>query len=178
MLAKVSRVTQVLKQVLHEQAVAGLRDGQLLELFVGGGDETAFATLMERHGPMVLGLCERVLGNHEDAADALQATFLVMARRATAIKKPDSLGAWLHGVAYRVAMQMRSSRDKRRKQERTLPARAPAGAADPSWREMLAILDEEMQRLPDKHRQPLVLCFLEGLTQQEAADQLGWPRGT
>src|SRR5262249_3566999 len=144
MLAKVSRVTQVLKQVLHEQAVAGLRDGELLGLFVGGGGETAVATLIGRHGPRGLGLCGRGVGKHQDAGDALQATFLVMARRAAAIKKPDSLGAWLHGVAFRTAMQMRSSRDKRRKQERTVPARASASAADPSWREMLAILDEEM----------------------------------
>jgi RNA polymerase sigma factor (sigma-70 family) len=160
------------------QAGGGLRDPQLLERFVSFQDEEAFATLVQRHGPMVLGVCQRVLGNSHDAADAFQGCFLVLARRARAIRRPESLAAWLCGVAYRVARKMKTTACLRRTREKQLPARPAMCPPDLSWRELLAAVDEEMQSLPDKHRQPLVLCFLEGLSQEEAAEQLGWVRGT
>ena len=156
---------------------AALRDAELLACFTAGED-AAFAALAQRHGPMVFGLCKRLLQSTHDAEDAWQATFLVLARRAAAIRQPDSLAGWLYGVAFRVARKMKAQSNKRREVERRAAPAAPVEPADASWLELQGVLDEELQRLPDKQRQPLLLCCLQGLSQEEAAAQLGWPRGT
>ncbi|HEY7154651.1 MAG TPA: sigma-70 family RNA polymerase sigma factor [Gemmataceae bacterium] len=153
-------------------------DGRLLERFVARRDEDAFAELVARHGPLVYGVCCRVLRDAHDAEDVFQAAFLVLARKAASIRKPESLSCFLHGVAYRLAIKARSEADKRRAHERQAALPGEAEEIDLSWREVRALIDEELQRLPEKQRLPLVLCYLEGLTQDEAAKRLGWPRGT
>ncbi len=157
----------------------GLADRVLLDRFVKHRDETAFAALVARHGGMVLGICRRTLRHAHDAEDACQATFLVLARKAGAIRKMESLPSWLHGVAYHVATNLR--RDMARRNAREASLTEPFGAdapADISQREAQAVLDEELARLPAKYRAPLVLCYLEGKTRDEAAQELGWSLGT
>ncbi len=171
------RVLWHLHQWLGTMATSA-EDGQLLERFVRQRDEAAFAELVARHGPLVLGLCRRLLGNMHDAEDVFQATFLVLARQAAAIRKPKSLSCWLHGVAYRLAIRARDAAKRRRVHEQKAPPLQETQEIDLSWREVRGLLDEELQRLPEKHRLPLVLCYLEGLTQDEASRRLGWPRGT
>lgn len=153
-------------------------DGQLLERFAQLRDEEAFAELVARHGPLVLALCRRLLGNEHDAEDVFQAAFIVLARKAATIRKPESLSCWLHGVAYRLALRARIQANRRRSLERQAIALLESKDVDLSWGEVRGLLDEELQRLPEKQRLPLVLCYLEGLTQDEASRQLGWPRGT
>jgi RNA polymerase sigma factor (sigma-70 family) len=159
---------------------AGLSDGQLLEAFVGRQDEAAFAALVRRHGPMVLGVCRRVLRHHHDAEDAFQATFLVLARKAGSVLPRDLVANWLYGVAYRTALKARTVLARRRERERQV-AEMPepeAAAPDGGGRDWQPLLDQELRRLPDKYRVPVVLCDLEGKTGKEAAHQLGWPEGT
>jgi RNA polymerase sigma factor (sigma-70 family) len=153
-------------------------DGRLLERFVQERDEEAFAALVARYGPLVFGLCRRLLSNVQDAEDVFQATFLVLACKAARVRKPESLSCWLHGVAYRLALKARAEANKRRIQERQIAPLADSVEVDLSWREVRGLLDEELRRLPEKQRLPLVLCYLEGLTQDEAARRLGWSRGT
>lgn len=153
-------------------------EGQLLERFVRLRDEEAFAELVARHGPLVLGLCRRLLGNVQDAEDVFQAAFFVLARKAATIRKPESLSCWLHGVAYRLALRVRAEGERRRLHERKAVPVSQSEDVDLSWREVRALLDEELQRLPEKLRMPLVLCYLEGLTQDEASLRLGWSRST
>jgi RNA polymerase sigma factor (sigma-70 family) len=172
-----SRVVQHLRQIFHGD-LAMLRDAELLQRFAEMQDEQAFAALVHRHGPLVLGVCRRILQSVHDAEDAFQATFLVLARRASAIRKPDSLASWLYEVAYRLARKMKADLCKRRVRETKAQPPAPVPPADLTGRELQTILDEELQHLAAKYRQPLLLCYLEGLTQEEAAGQLGWPRGT
>ncbi len=153
-------------------------DRQLLQRFVSSGDETAFAALVQRHANVVLGVCRRILGHEQDAEDAFQATFLVLARKAASIRKFDSLASWLYGVAYRVSTKARSSATRRRSCEKQATGPTAADPADAvTWGELRTALDEELQRLPEKYRAPLVLCYLEGLTNQEAARHLGWLPG-
>jgi RNA polymerase sigma factor (sigma-70 family) len=150
-------------------------DRELLGRFVRERDETALALLMDRHGPLVRGVCRRLLHDDHDAEDACQAVFLVLARKAASIRKRTSLASWLHGVAYRVAARLRDNGHQRRTQiglPRPEPEAKPT--ADLSWREAQALLDEELQRLPERLRLPLVLCYLEGKTRDEAAGELGW----
>src|SRR5262249_34111246 len=154
-------------------------DRQLLQRFASGHDETAFTALVGRHGPMVLGVCRRVLHSIHDAEDAFQATFLVLARKAGSVRQPDALGNWLYGVAYRTALEARTRAAKRRARERELaeePPVEPGGAID--WSDLRAVLDGEVNRLPDKYRSPFVLCYLEGRTNEEAARLLRCPKGT
>jgi RNA polymerase sigma factor (sigma-70 family) len=154
----------------------GPSDAQLLESFLVRRDEVAFEALLRRHGPMVLGVCQRVLRNLHDAEDALQATFLVLARKASSIRSRQVVGSWLHGVAYRTAMKARVMNAKRRtkeKQAAEMPRVKP-----PADEELLAQLDHELSRLPDKYHVPLVLCELEGRSRKEAARLLGLPEGT
>jgi len=158
---------------------AALTDAQLLEGFTQRGDEAAFEVLLSRHGPMVLGLCRRLLRNGHDAEDAFQATFLVLVRKAGSLRERDLLGNWLYGVAYRIAVRVRANNSRRQAVE-TLDADRVAGAAGPApaEQELRWLLQEELSRLPDKYRQPVVLCYLEGQTNEEAARRLSWPVGT
>jgi RNA polymerase sigma factor (sigma-70 family) len=169
-----------LEQVFSHGTATGVPEGQLLHRFVVGRDESAFAALVSRHGRMVLGVCRRVLGPRADADDAFQATFLVLLRRARTLHHAESLGPWLHGVAWRVAMRARAGNARRRLEEQSAAATRPeqTEAGFPAdRRELDAIVDDEINRLPEKYRRPLVLCYLEGLTQEAAARQLGWNAG-
>src|SRR5262245_41381493 len=154
-------------------------DRQLLERFSADHDEEAFGTLVRRYGPLVLGVCRRVLGNRHDAEEAFQATFLVLARRASSIRKQEALGSWLHAVAYRAAIRARLHATTRQQRDRhALPRRSPDPLAEVTGRELASVLDEELQQLGERYRAPLVLCYLEGKTRDEAAQQLGWSLGT
>jgi RNA polymerase sigma factor (sigma-70 family) len=158
---------------------AGLADGQLLEHFLRDHSETAFAALWRRHGPMVFGVCRRLLGNTHDAEDAFQATFLVLARKAGSLDRAASIGPWLHAVAWRTARRARARAARRRARERpmtTHPEARPGNEA--AARDLKPIIDEEVGRLPEKYRAAIVLCYLEGKTHHEAARQLRWPVGT
>jgi RNA polymerase sigma factor (sigma-70 family) len=149
-------------------------DEQLLHAFTTRRDEDAFAVLVRRHGPMVLNVCRRVLEQHQDAEDAFQATFLLLARGAAALRNKAALASFLHGTAYRIALTARRSASRRRKHEERMPARPPFVPADDlSWREVRTLLDEEIARLPEKYRTVFVLCCLEELSQAEAARRLG-----
>jgi RNA polymerase sigma factor (sigma-70 family) len=168
----------LIRRLLAAQA-GSAPDRALLERFLTARDEAAFAALVERHGAMVLGVARNVLHNHQDAEDVFQATFLVLARKAGSVRKQGSLGSWLHGVAYRLALNARTAAAVRRRHESGSPGRAPATSADDlTWRELSAVLHEELERLPDRYRAPLVLCYLEGMTQDEAAEHLGLAKGT
>src|SRR5262245_50694085 len=123
-------------------------DAELLERFARG-HEDAFAAIVRRHGAMVLGVCRRLLDHEQDAEDACQAVFLVLARKACSIRKKASLGSWLHGVAYRIATKLRRELARRRDRERPVDDTARTDHGDVSWREVRAILDEELQRLPE-----------------------------
>jgi RNA polymerase sigma factor (sigma-70 family) len=151
-------------------------DGQLLESFVIRADDRAFAALVRRHGPMVLGVCRRILGNLHDAEDAFQATFLVLARKASSIQPRHLVGNWLYGVAYRTALEARGASARRRARERA--AARPEVVQEDNRPELQPLLDLELSRLSDKYRIPIVLCDLEGRTRREVARQLGWPEGT
>jgi RNA polymerase sigma factor (sigma-70 family) len=157
----------------------GPSDGELLGRFARQRDEAAFAALVRRHGPTVLGACRRILRDGHAAEDAFQATFLVLARKAGALERPAALGPWLYGVAVRTALKARSADARRRAQERQA-ATAEAVAADDGlvWRELRPLLDEAVARLPEKYRVPFVLHHLEGRTVDDVARHMGCPRGT
>jgi len=169
-----------LRRTVLLQDGAGLTDAQLLEAFVSRKDEAAFAALVRRHGPMVLGVCRRVLRNHHDSEDAFQAAFLVLFRKAGSIAPRAMVANWLYGVAYRTALKARSMITKHRVRERQVTEMPEPVADEPDncWRDLQPLLDREMSRLPDKYRVPIVLCDLQGQTGKEAARQLGWPEGT
>jgi RNA polymerase sigma factor (sigma-70 family) len=154
---------------------AELTDSQLLARFARGRDEAAFATLVGRHGPLVMGVCRRVLRNAADAEDAFQATFLVLSRRAGTVAWRSSVGNWLHETAYRLARKHRAADCRRQARERELaPRTVGASSVAPAWRELCDLLDDELRRLPWRERSALLACYLEDRTQDEAARQLGW----
>jgi RNA polymerase sigma factor (sigma-70 family) len=170
-------------ETLFESGAIGQQtDGELLGRFRERHDhtaESAFAILVERHGPMVLRVCRSILRNEHDAQDAFQATFLILVRRAGSVRDRESIGSWLYGVALRVAACARASVAHRRRHERHAAERAPKQCArDDSEREISAVLHEELGRLPERYRAAVVLCYLQGLTCGAAARQLGWPVGT
>lgn len=170
---------QRLRTIMLLQEGSSVADAQLLELFISRKDEAAFAALVRRHGPMVWGVCRRVLGHVQDAEDAFQATFLVLVRKATSIVPRALVGNWLYGVAYRTAIKAKAASTKRRVKENqveVLPE--PQAAKQDCWHDLLPVLDQELDRLPDKYRGAVVLCDLEGKTHKEAARLLGWPVGT
>ena len=156
-----------------------LADEVLLERYTSKREEAAFAVLVRRYGPLVLGVCRRVLQHEQDAEDAFQAVFCVLARRAGSIRRRGTVGAWLHAVAYRIALKARKAK-ARRPLSATNLADIPAAADSPewAWRELRPVLDEEVNRLPEKYRRTFVLCYLEGRTNEQAAAQLGCPLGT
>ena len=180
MRAGYGEVVRQVGRLLGGGSVAALGEDRLLERFAAEGDGAAFEALVARHGPMVLGTCRRMLGDGHDVEDAFQATFLVLARRAGTIRDADRLGPWLHGVARRVARRARAQSARRRSVEGPGGEDRAIAATDGSVEaaELRAALDEELGRLPEKYRAPLVLCYLEGLTHDEAAGRLRWPVGT
>src|SRR5579883_402232 len=154
-------------------------DAQLLGRFIERRDEAAFAALVRRHGPMVLGVCRRILGNPHDAEDCFQATFLVLARKAASVSPREHVGNWLYGVARTTAVRAKAANAKRRKRERqVIDMPEPEAARQDAWDDVQPLLDEELARLPDKYRQPVVLCDLEGRLRREVAGQLRIPEGT
>ena len=162
-------------------AIGALTDVQLLERFTSGRDETAelaFAALVERHGPMVLRVCRVVLRDSHDAQDAFQATFLVLIRRARSLWVRDSLGPWLHRVAYRVASGIRSADAMRQRHERLAAPRASSQGDGLYVDELGDVIQEEVDGLPERHRAAVVLCLMEGLTPEQAARSLNCPVGT
>jgi cobalt-zinc-cadmium efflux system membrane fusion protein len=169
-------VLQYIRKVAAEKSLLDLADPELLDQFITQRDETAFAALVRRHGPMVLGLCLRILHNEQDAEDAFQSTFLVFSRQAASLRPHKSLVGWLYSVAYRTAQKARLDAARRRKYEGgTTVAEVADPLAQITVREVHEILDRELTRLPVKFRVPLVLCYLEGLTRDEAAQRLDWP---
>lgn len=171
-------VLQSLQTLFEAGAISGFSDRQLLERFLDRRDEHAFAALVHRHGPMVLELCHRVLGDRHEAEDAFQATFLVLASRAGAIQQRDSLASWLFGVARRVAARATVEAARRRAHERRAARTEAIDGSPVGDHHVLQALHEEVARLPEKYREPVVLCDLEGLTQAAAASRLGCPVGT
>ena len=154
-------------------------DGELVERFCRDREPAAFEELVARHGPTVMGVCRRRLNNEQDAEDVFQATFMVLARSAQSIRKRRSISSWLYGVALRTAA--RHQRDAIRRREREMDAMKDMEHARPDdagWDELAPVLDEELSHLPEKYRQPIVLCYLEGRTNEEAAEMLGWPSGS
>jgi RNA polymerase sigma factor (sigma-70 family) len=168
-----------LRRTVLLQGAGGLSDGQLLEYFLAGREEAAFEALVQRHGPMVLGVCRRVLADVNDAEDAFQATFLVLLRKGASVVPRELVGNWLYGVAYRTALKAKAAAAKRRAKERQVRdmPRPPAPDTD-VWSELQPALDRELSRLPDKYRVPVVLCDIQGKGRKEVAQQLGWPEGT
>ncbi len=180
-------VLRPLRVLLETGSVAGMTDGQLLEQFAArrdSGAETAFAALVSRHGPMVLGVCSYWLRNEHAADDAFQAVFLVLARRATLIRRPELLSAWLHGVAVRIARKARTRAERlARREGRGGPmANVDVPCAEPDssrlQAEEVAAVHEEVDRLPERYRRAVILCHFEGLTHAEAAGRLGCAPGT
>jgi RNA polymerase sigma factor (sigma-70 family) len=155
---------------------ATVADRDLLVRFVVDRDADGFAELVRRHGAMVRAVCQRTLENSADTDEACQAVFLVLARKAASVRRSDAVGSWLYGVARRTALRVRSTAARRREVP-LIDLPGPDTSADVTWRDGLRVLDEELARLADAYRAPLVLCYLEGRTQDEAARQLGWTLG-
>jgi RNA polymerase sigma factor (sigma-70 family) len=159
-----------------------LPDAHLLERFTALRDEAAFALLVRRHGPMVLNVCRSVLHHEQDAEDAFQATFLVLARKAASVRQPEAVAGWLCEVAYRLAVKAsartRADSARRAQQRRACPLAVEDPTLDMTLRDLRRVLHEELHRLPDKYRLPLVLCYLEGHSHEEGAGLLGWSKGT
>ena len=176
--ANVSDFLRRLTRGMVAETLADQSDRQLVEQFLDGHDEAVFEAIVRRHGAMVYRACWRVLQHHQDAEDAFQATFLVLAQRLRAVRKHASLASWLHGVAHRVALKAKAEAATRRRHEQQAAVSPPVPPDDVSWGEVRAVLDAELVGLPEKWRLPLVLCYLEGRTQDEAAEQLGWSKRT
>jgi RNA polymerase sigma factor (sigma-70 family) len=168
-------VRQILRSLTPK---SGDTDAHLLMRFAQVGDEAAFEVLLERHGPMVWRTCRRIARQTADAEDAFQATFMVLCRKARSIGKRESLGSWLHRVAYRIALKANSRSAFRTLDEKLLPACDADPAAALLQSELRPLLDEALSQLPEKYRVPLVLCCLEGKTRARAAAELGWAEGT
>jgi len=174
-----SEVFQHLRRAVLFPHGGALTDGQLLEDYISRRDDAALAALIGRHGPMVWGVCRRILHNYHDAEDAFQATFLVLVRKAATIIKRVSVGNWLYGVAYKTALKARGTMAKRRAREAQVTVMPEFAIEDQErWRDLEPLLDEELSRMPDKYRAVIVLCDLQGKTRSEAARQLRCPDGT
>ena len=151
-------------------------DGQLVERALAGQDGTAFEAIVRRHGAMVYRVCWRVLQHPQDAEDAFQAVFLVLAQKLRSFRKDGSLASWLHGVAHRVALKAKTRSALRRRHESLAPLKDSVQPEDLTWKDLQAVLDAQLGRLRETWRLPLILCYLEGRTQDEAAAQLGWSK--
>jgi RNA polymerase sigma factor (sigma-70 family) len=169
------RPAELIRQLDHPQ----VPDRELLTRFVSERDQAAFATLVRRHGPIVLGVCERVTGHHQDAEDAFQASFLILARKASRLGQPDLLGNWLYGVALRVAQKARRAAQRRRAREIVMCAVPEiARGREPMLDELRPVLDEELSALPSWYRDAIILCDLRGFSREEAAAAMHIPEGT
>jgi RNA polymerase sigma factor (sigma-70 family) len=176
---ELGRVIQALRKAARPGDEVEPSDGQLLECYVRRRQEAAFAALVRRHGPMVWGVCRRVLACHQDAEDAFQATFLVLVRKAASVVPRDMLANWLYGVAHQTALKARATSARRRAREKHVTVMPePAAQSRELWDDLQPQLDQELSRLPDKYRAVIVLCDLTGKTRQEAARQLKVPEGT
>jgi RNA polymerase sigma factor (sigma-70 family) len=172
-------VLRHLRRLVAPPGLEHLNDGQLLERFVAAREEAAFTALVRRHGPLVLGVCRRVLRGSADAEDAFQATFVILFRRARALERRGSLAGWLYTVAYHVALRARAGAARRRQQERRVVEMPRAEChAEEVWRDLQPVLDDELARLPEKYRAAVLLCYVEGKTNEEAARLLRLPAGT
>jgi RNA polymerase sigma factor (sigma-70 family) len=171
--APLNQLVRNLRRTVEAYRVDVLSDAELLERFRSHTDTAAFETIVRRYGERVLAACHKVLSDGADVEDAFQATFLVLLRDARSIRQRDSLGGWLYGVAHRIALQARRRAVRRAAAEARKTSRTAEEAPDLSWREACAILHEELDRLPDKYRLPLLLCYLDGKSRDEAAQQLG-----
>jgi len=167
-----TRLVRNLKQSLDAAELAALADGELLARFRSTRDPAVLEVIVHRHGPRVLAVCRRVLRDRADADDAFQATFVILLRQSPALRNVRTLGPWLAGVAHRVSLQARRARERRERIEAKAQVRADS-TPDLSWRDACAVLHNELDRLPDSYRLPLVLCYLDGLSRDEAANQLG-----
>src|SRR5262245_1659955 len=175
---KLDTVVRQIRQLAGGAAVRKLGDRQLLEFFAQRHDEVAFAELVRRHGTLVWKVCRHVPHHDQDAEDAFQATFLALALKAGSVRNQTAAG-WLHGAAFRSAMQIKRQAARRRHHEQqatVMPRRE--SQSELAWQELQAVLDEEVQRLPEKYRTPFVHCCLEGKSKAEAAQELGWKEGT
>jgi len=167
------------RRAFDASTAARISDAELLRRFVDQRDEAAFELLMWRHAAMVLHVCRQVLGDEYSAEDAFQATFLVLLRKADSINCYEALASWLYRVALHIALKTRAEKRKRSSVEQELNGQdAPAAADNALEREQLRMIAEEVQHLPEKYRLPIVACYFEAKTLEEAAQQLRWPRGT
>jgi RNA polymerase sigma factor (sigma-70 family) len=177
--SQMSEVILHLRRAVLLRDGAGLTDGQLLEDYISRRDQAALAALVQRHGPMVWGVCRRVLHHHHDAEDAFQATFLVLVRKAASIVPRQMVANWLYGVAHQTALNARANVAKRKERERQVKEMPERAIEEQDlWRDLQSLLDQELSRLPDKYRVVMVLCDLEGKTRKQAARQLDVPEGT
>jgi RNA polymerase sigma factor (sigma-70 family) len=177
--SRMSGFIQQLRRTMLLRDSAGLTDGQLLTDYIGDLAEASLAALVHRHGPMVWGVCRRVLRNYHDAEDAFQATFLVLVRKAASIESRELLANWLYGVAHQTALKARATAAKRNERERRMTEISEPAVADQGiWRDLQPLIDEELSRLPGMYRIVIVLCDLEGKTRKEVARQLNCPPGT
>jgi RNA polymerase sigma factor (sigma-70 family) len=172
-------LARLLRNVLASAGASEAPDAELLTRFLSRQDDGAFKAILRRHGPMVLAACRRLLPESHDAEDAFQATFVVLVRKAHSLRQPELLGSWLYGVAHRTARKVRTAAARRRTLEsKTLPRPTPDPLTEAAERDLAALLDEEVSRLPEKYRIPFVLSHLEGLTHEEVSRRLGCPRET
>jgi RNA polymerase sigma factor (sigma-70 family) len=179
MQTQIIEVVNSLRRAALRQEEGGLTDGQLLARFIERREQAALAALVQRHGPMVWGVCRRILRNHHDAEDAFQATFLVLVRKAASIRQREMMVNWLYGVVHQTALKARALIAKRRSREKQGTAMPePQAPEQDSRNDLQPLLDQELSRLPDRYRVAIILCDLEGKTRREAARQLGLPEGT
>lgn len=176
---RMGEVIQHIRQLVRPEESVGLADAELLRRWVVCRDEAAFEVLLWRHGPMVLGVCRRVLRDAHEAEDAMQATFLALARKAGSIGRRDAVAGWLYRVAFRAALESRARAARRPAQDESMLGDLSTGPnEDVMWRDLRPVLDEEIGRLATKYRVPFVLRYLEGRTNEEVAREIGCPLGT
>jgi RNA polymerase sigma factor (sigma-70 family) len=176
---RLADVEGTMQNVVGSTSQSELTDERLLRDYVASRDAGAFEAIVRRHGRMVYAVCRRILRREQDAEDAFQATFLVLMRKAPSLSRPKLLGNWLYGVAYRIAGKIRYANNRQRTREAPMvDLPAPEANDDVTWRDLRPVLDDELQRLPQRYRGPIVLFYLEGKSAEEVATALGRPRGT